>query len=203
MDPPHRRGASDEVEFIEHRRGHRVEQRSRATKGLFDEAAHLPTREAGLARGRIDRDHAADLGGVTFVATRPDDDVHDGIGHLTLAAKVGHLAKEEGLYADRQLTLAPRLIEEHDVQRVAVVGDAHLDHRLSLLRPPALHLGDLAEDRGLLADREVAEVDPLGPVDVATGIDGKEVKDRLDTHRREGRHSLFADVAQLANGDVA
>ena len=133
MDPPERRGAVDEAEFASARRRDRIEQRTGATQGLLDEAAHLPAGEPGLARRRIDRHDATDARGVAFVARGADDDVDDGIGHLALTLVVGDLAEEERLDPDDQLALAPGLVEEDDLNDLAVVdARVDVDHDLAL-----------------------------------------------------------------------
>ncbi len=203
VDPPERPGAVDEVERSAHRLGHRVQQRSRAAQGLLDEAAHLPAGEPGLARRRVDRYDPADLGGVALVAGGADDHVHHRIGHLTLAAVVGDLTEEERLGPHGQLALAPRLVEEDDLEGSPIVAHGRLDHDLALAGAPGTDPSHLGEDRRLVAHAEVAEVDALRAVDVAARIGGQQVEDALDAHRRQRGRALLADVAQLADRHVA
>ncbi len=63
--------------------------------------------------------------------------------------------------------------------------------------------GDLGEDRCLVAHREVAQVDLVGAVDVATRVDGEEVKDVVDAERGQRGGALVPDVTQLGDRHVA
>ena len=102
-----------------------------------------------------------------------------------------------------QLAFAPRLIEEDDLDRLSAVTHRDLDHDLALSRATTGDLGDLGKDGRLVADREVAEVDLSRAIDVATGIDGEQVKDVGDAHRLERRRALLTDMAQLVDRHVA
>ena len=193
----------DEVEVGSRRLVDRVEERSGATERLFYEATHLPTRQPRLSRRRVDGDDATDLRGIALLARRADNHVDDGIGHLTLTLVVADLAKEECLDPEGELLLAPRLIEEDHPQRVEEVAHHHLDDRPTLARPTRLHRLHLPEDRGLVADVEIREVDPLRAIDVAPGVDGEQVEDGLDAERRQCGGTLLANVTDSLDRDVA
>ena len=100
----------------------------------------------------------------------------------------------------RQLLLAPRLVEEHEVDRAAGVLDHGLDHLLALAREPRRHALHLADDRRLLAHLEVGDVRLVGAVVVAARVVAEQVEHRLD--RRRERRELVEHPGRDAR-DVA
>ena len=135
VDRPQREVPVDEVVAVEHVLVERVGEAApcAARERVGDERAQLPREHLGLPRLRVDRhDHA----GLLVGAGAPDH-VDDRVRHLPLAAVHVELAEERRLGARRQLLLAPRLVEERDVeQRRAVVHD-DLDERAPLARAAA------------------------------------------------------------------
>ena len=112
-----------------------------------DERAQLPREHLGLARLRVHRD---DHAGLLVGRTRAADDVDNGVRHLALSPVHVELAEERRLGADAQLLLAPRLVEERDVEQRRAVVDDDLDQRAALARAPAVDGANLGEDRRLL-----------------------------------------------------
>ena len=157
-----------------------IEERPGAFEGFLDEAAHLPTGDAGLARRGIERDDPADAAGVALLARGADDDVDDRVGHLARAAVLAHRTEEDGLHSGDELTGPPGLVEEDHLQGLAVVDHAHLHERASLARAPRGRGRHLGEDGGLVAHLEVREVHPTSAVDVAARIQRDEVEDALE-----------------------
>ena len=126
---------------------------SAAATDLLD----LPRRDVGLPRLRVDRHDDAGLR-VAGAAEHVDDRVRE----LALAAEEVELPVERDLGADRELALAPRLVEEDEVEQPGLVLDDRLDHLLALpgrARRDALHLGD---DRRLLPRRRARRSPPCG-----------------------------------------
>ena len=99
-----------------------------------------------------------------------------------------------------ELLLAPRLVEEHEVQRAAVVLDHRLDHLLALAREPRRHALHLGDDRRLLAHLEVGDVRLVRAVVVAARVVAEEVEHGLD--RRRQRRELVEHAGRDAR-DVA
>ena len=118
-----------------------------------DDRLHLPRRHVGLPRLRVDRQDDPGLR-----VAGPAEHVDDRVRELPLAAVHVELPVEGDLGARGQLLLAPRLVEEHEVDRAARVLDHRLDHLLALAREPRRHRRHLADDRRLLAHREVGDV---------------------------------------------
>src|ERR1019366_6241521 len=141
-----------------------IEECSGSSQRLFNEAAHLPTGETGFARSGIDRHHPANSRGVTFLARGADDDVHDGIGHLTLTLVVTHFAKEERLNAEGELSFTPGLIEKNHLERIAVVAHGHVDHYSTLSSATTTNFFHFAVYRGLVAYVEIGEIEVLGSI---------------------------------------
>ena len=171
MDAPVGPRAIDQFEGGEFITGKWIEQWTGPSQRLLDEPAHLPTGETGLTRRGIDGHHPSHLGSVALFARGAHDDVHDGIGHLTLPLVVTHFAKEERLHAEGELTFTPGLIEEDDLKGVAVVAHGHLDHDATLASTTAAHFFHLAVHRGLVAHIEIGQIDSFGPIEVATRVD--------------------------------
>ena len=80
---------------------------------LADERAQLPREDFRLPRLRVDgQDHAGLVVGDTGAAEHVDDRHR----HLPLAAVDVELPEQRHLGADRELLLAPRLVEERDTE---------------------------------------------------------------------------------------
>ena len=99
--------------------------------------------------------------------------------------------------AHGELALAPRLVEEHDVEQTGAVVDRRASTIVRLRsrvrrRVDRLHLG---VDRRLLADRELGDLGPLGAVVVAARVVLEQVEHGLDAHRRPGRRASLSPTA--------
>ncbi len=204
MDRPQRDVARDEVMRVDDVRvgGERIGKPPflALRERVRDQRAHLPRQDVGLSRLRIDgHDHA----GLLVGDTRPAHDVDDRVGHLTLPAVDVELAEERGLGADAQLLLAPRLIEERDVQHGGAVVDDRFDDRLAVARPPASDRADLGEDGRLLPHRQRRDVGALGAVDPAAGVMLQQVEDVLDAHDRQAFFERGPDALQAAPSSIA
>ena len=178
------RRAIDEVfpiqQFLVERVG---EPAGRAPRqGVAHERAQLPCEHLGLARLRVHgHDHARLL-----VGAGATDHVDDRVRHLPLPAVHVELPEERGFGADGELLVAPRLVEEGDVEQRRAVGHDDFDERTALTRAPAVHALHFGEDRRLLPHLELGDVGLLRAVDPSARIVLQEVEHVLDVEVARG-----------------
>jgi hypothetical protein len=177
----------------------RVRERAREVEDGRDRALDLPGRHVRLPRLRVDGHDDPGLG----VAGAPEH-VDDRVRELALPAEQVELPVERDLGAHRELALAPRLVEEDEVQQPRVVLDDRLDHLLALARRPRrdpLHLGD---DRRLLSRHELRDLRLAGAVVVAPGVVLEQVEHRLDRrrHQREPLEQLRREPVDVPERDL-
>ena len=199
--------AIDEALIGADARGERVREpaRLRALEAGRHRPAQLPGVHLGLARLRVDGHHrAGDVArpGVTLGVGRAEHVDHR-VGELSLPPVLLDLAEQRHLRADGQLTLAPTLVEEHDLEDPgAVVHRAAHDRALAVARSARPHRTHLGIDGRLVADRELRDLRTLGAVHVAAGVVLQQVEHRRDAHVGEPRLELGADRAQVAHRPV-
>ena len=168
-----------------------------------DRASELPGVHLRLPRLRIhghDRAGCLRSVGGTALGVGRREHVDDGIGELTLAAVLLDLAEERDLRAHRELPLAPRLIEEHQLEQAgAVVDDGVDDGALAVAgaaRPDRTHFG---VDGRLVTDRQLCDLGALGAIDVAPRVVVEEIEHRRDAHLREPGLELGSDRFELVD----
>ena len=159
--------------------GERLGQVADPVQCQRDDGLDLPRRHVGLARLRVDRHHDARLR-----VAGPAEHVDDRVRELTLAAVHVELPVQRDLGARRELLLAPRLVEEHEVQEAAVVLDHGFDHLLALTRESRRHPLHLGDDRRLLTHLEVGDVGLVRAVVVPAWVVTEQVEHRLDRRRQ-------------------
>ena len=162
-----------------------------------NEGLQLPARDIGLARLRVDRHHDTGLR-----TGRVAEHVDDGIGELPLAAEDVELPVERELDPLGELLVAPRLVEEDEVEQPAAVLDDHLDHLLALASRARGDLAHLGHDRRLLAHLELGDLRLAGAVVVPARVVLEQIEHGLDRrrHQRELLEHSGAEAGYAVQG---
>ena len=161
-----------------------------AVEGALDPPGELPRGELDLLALRVDRNDAP--GAVA-------DQVDDRVRHLQAVAVQVDGAEQSDVEPFDELALAPRLVEEHDVQSPGAVTDHRLDDRAPVARRAPVSRADGDQDEGLGARHEVGDASFVGAVDPPPRIAHQQIEDGLDAERLERVTLALADAAQLAD----
>ena len=153
----------------------------------------LPRVHLGLPRLRV---HGHDGAGHVGVGLGVGEHVDDRVRHLALAPVALDLAEHRDLGPHLQLSLAPGLVEEDDLEQPGAVVDLRVDDGAlavaGAVTVAALHL---TVDGGLVADGELVDLGPLGAVEVAARVVLEQIEHGLDAHLGEAGAQLVADGA--------
>ena len=178
-------------------------RRLRALQRRRDRAPELPRVHLGLPRLRVDgHDRAGGVGPVARAAlgVGRGEHVDDRVRELALAAVLLDLPEQRHLGADRELPLAPGLVEEHQLEQTgAVVHDRVDDRALAVARATRPDRPDLGVDGGLVADRQLGDLGALGAVDVAARVVVEQVEHRRDPHVGQPGFELRPDRLELVD----
>ena len=130
--------------------GHRIGDargRHRAS-ALLDQPGDLPRREAGLLGLRV---HRHDPAGAVA------DEVDHRVGHGEPAAVRLGPPEERNLQAGVELSLPPRLVEEHEPEPARLVARLDCDHLLAGASRRLVRRSDRDEDERLLTVAQVSD----------------------------------------------
>ncbi len=183
VDRPERLLPTLQVQPLQHRVGHRIGDPPWAApreRGL-DPARDLPRREARLLGLRV---HGHDPAGAVA------DEVDHRVGHGEPAAVRLGPPEERNLQAGVELSLPPRLVEEHEPEPPRLVARLDRDHLLAGASRRLVRRSDRDEDERLLTVAQVPDAGFVRAVDPTARVVGEKVE--------HGRHAeLFEPVCLL------
>ena len=186
-------GPIDQVESSAQRRVERVGEVAGPPQHLLEEAGHVPAHDPGLLALRVDGHDPRRL-----VA----DEVHHRVRHLPLPLVLLDPPEEDHVAALLQLSLPERLVEERHPEVPGPVGHVGGDQGPAVAGPTTGRAQHRDEDGGLLPQPELGETGLVGPVDVATGVVGQQLENRVHAHLGEGRRAGLAHALQLGDRQV-
>ena len=164
-----------------------------APQPLAHHVGDLPGGDGRPGRERVDGEDAA--GAVTH-------QVHHRVGHLGGAPVRLQAPVQQGLHALAQLLGAPRLVEEHAVQPVALpVAEQHL-HPLAAVAPRhGPHPLDGGQNGGVLAHLQFLHGGLPAAVQVAAGVVGQQVAQVRHAQLPQRLHPRPGGAVQALQGD--
>ena len=190
------RGAIGEVEAIEDLLRKRLREATCSLERFGHEPTQLPARHAALGGLGVDGDDPTGLARSLVATGDPDQEVHDGVGHLRPAPVLLELAEQQHLCAGCQLATSPGLVEEGDRHRTCPVIDVDRDHGAALAGSTLRHLGHRRQDDRLVTDSELGKIGLARPIDVAPGIVPEQIEDRGDAERLERLEPFGTDALE-------
>ena len=140
-------------------------------EGLGDQPVDVPTVEAGGLGLRVNGNDPA-----RAVA----DQVDQGVRHLQASPVLVDLPEQDGLPTLGQLLLAPRLVEEHQIETLGLIGVGHPDfnQRAAAAGPPSRGFLDPDQHHPLFAHLQRTQCRLTGAVEVAARVVGDQVEYR-------------------------
>ena len=138
-------------------------------EGLGDQPVNLPTVEAGGFGLRVNGNDPARA--IT-------DQVDQRVRHLQAPPVLVDLPENDGLPTLGQLLLAPRLVEEHQIETLGLIGVGHPDFNQSATPtgPPSRGFLDPDQNHPLFTHLQRTQWRLTSAVEVAAGVVGDQVE---------------------------
>jgi hypothetical protein len=195
VDLVYRLGAADQPELAANRLGDRIRESTHlaALQRVLDPPGNLPGAQLGFFALRIDGHDAA---------RSITDEVDDGVRHLQPTAVHIGLAEQRDLQSFAQLPLAPRLVEEHDVQATRAIANLCLHHRPTIAHRALVGAANRDQHERFLSRDEIAHARLVRAINPSTGIHREQIEHRLDANLAQRCQLLLADTLQAIDRDV-